>query len=73
MAIDDVSKWPSVDYGCVYTKFINIPGMYTAEALKSFRSHDSYALYHTTHVQTVMYHACMWSHCGISYMLLLTF
>ena len=50
MAIDDVSKWPSVDYGCIYTKFINIPSMYTAEALKSFRSHDSYAPYLAVYV-----------------------
>ena len=34
--------------------------MYTAEALKSFRSHDSYALYLAAHVQTVVYHVCMW-------------
>ena len=58
--VDDVSMWPSVDYGCIYTKFINTPGMYTAETLKSFRSHDSYAPYLAAHVQTVVYHACMW-------------
>ena len=28
--------------------------MYTAEALKSYRSLDSYAPYHTGHVQTVL-------------------
>ena len=58
--VDDVLKWPSVDYGCIYTYFIlNTPDMYTAEALKSFRSHDSYAPYLAAHVQTVVYHACM--------------
>jgi len=52
--VDDVSKWPSVDYGCIYTYFINTPGMYTAETLKSYRSLDSYAPYHAAHVQTVV-------------------
>ena len=55
--VDDVSKWPSVDYGCIYTDFINTPGMYIAEALKSYRS---LAPYHAAHVQTVVYLACMW-------------
>ena len=50
--VDDVSKWPSVDYGCIYTHFINTPVMYFAEALKSYRSLDSYAPYHAAHVQT---------------------
>ena len=56
--VDDVSKWPSVDYDCINTYFINTPGMYTAEALKSNRSLDSYASYHAARVQTVVYHAC---------------
>ena len=57
--VDDVSKWPSVDYGYIYTEFINTPGMYTAEALKSFRSHDSYAPYLAAHVQTSCGVSCM--------------
>ena len=52
--VDDVSKWPYVHYGCIYTYFINTPGIYTAETLKSYRSRDSYAPYHAAHVQTVV-------------------
>ena len=54
--VDDISKWPSVDYGCIYQYFINTPGMYTTESMKAYKSLDSYALYHAGHVQTVLYH-----------------
>ena len=58
--VDDVSKSPSVDYGCIYTYVINTPRMYTAEILKSYRSVDSYAPHHAALVPTVVYHACIW-------------
>jgi predicted transcriptional regulator len=58
--LDRVSLNRSLARKCVYTYFINTPGMYIAEALKSYRSLDSYAPYHAAHVQTVVYLACMW-------------
>ena len=55
MGIDNVSKLPCEDYCCIYTYFINIAGMYTAEALKSNTIIDSDALYHAGHMQTMLY------------------
>ena len=60
--VDYVAKWPSVDYGCVYTYFINTPSMYIAEALKSYRSLDSCAPYHAEHAQSVHGVSCMYVH-----------
>ena len=53
---DSVSSWPSVDYGNIYNYFVNTPGMYTPEALQSYKSLDSYSLFHAGHVQTVLWH-----------------
>lgn len=53
---DRVSLWPPVEYGNIYSYFINTPGMYTVESLKSYKSLDSYSLYHAGHVQTVLHH-----------------
>ena len=54
---DEVSKWPLVDYRCIYNYFVNTPGMYTAESLQSYKGLDSYSRYHAGHVQTVLYHS----------------
>ena len=36
--VDDVSKWPPVEYPDLYTYLIEAPGEFTREKLKSFKS-----------------------------------
>ncbi|KAL5493187.1 hypothetical protein EMCRGX_G014326 [Ephydatia muelleri] len=43
--VDDVSKWPPVDYPSIYTYFIETPGGYTRERLKAFKSLEAYNYY----------------------------
>ncbi|KAL5479152.1 hypothetical protein EMCRGX_G022640 [Ephydatia muelleri] len=45
--VDDVSKWPPVDYPRIYncTYFIETPGGYTRERLKAFKSLEAYNFY----------------------------
>ena len=39
--VDDVSKWPPVDYPSIYTYFIETPGGYTRERLKVYKSREA--------------------------------
>ena len=43
--VDDVSKWPPVDYPSIYTYLIETPGGYTRERLRAFKSLDAYNYY----------------------------
>eukprot|EP00731_Ephydatia_muelleri_P024890 Em0016g1161a len=45
--VDDVSKWPPVDYPSIYnyTYFIETPGGYTRERLKAFKNLEAYNYY----------------------------
>ena len=43
--VDDVSKWPPVDYPSIYTYLIETPGGYTRERLKAFKSLEAYNYY----------------------------
>ena len=36
--LDDVTKWPSVEFGDLYTYPINTKGPFTKKKLKAFRS-----------------------------------
>ena len=40
--IDDVRKWPEVDFGQIYVYLIDSPGPYTRESMKAYRSLDAY-------------------------------
>ena len=43
--IDDISLWPPVEYGCIYTYLIETPGPYTKEQVKAYKSLDAYNYY----------------------------
>ena len=53
--VDDVSKWPPVDYPSIYTYFIETPGGYTRERLKAFKSLEAYNYYQKLIITQVIF------------------
>ena len=43
--VDDVSKWPPVEFGHLYVYFVETPGGYTLEAIKAYKSLEAYNYY----------------------------
>ena len=43
--IDDVSRWPSIEFPHVYMHLIDTPGEFTREKLKAFKSLQAYNYY----------------------------
>ena len=39
--IDDVSLWPSIEFGSIYAYLIDMPGEFTKEKLKAYKSLDA--------------------------------
>ena len=61
---EDLSKWPEVEFGNVYTYLINTKGVYTEESLAAYKSLDAYNYFENGHVRTV-YHLLTSSHYNI--------
>lgn len=40
--VDDITKWPEVEFGQIYVYLIDSPGPYTRENMKAYRSLDAY-------------------------------
>ncbi len=55
--VDDITKWPSVEFGDIYTYLIEFPNAFSKEAMKAFKSLDAYNFFASGHVQTVLYNA----------------
>ena len=43
--IDDVSRWPPIEFPHAYTYLIDTPGEFTREKLKAFKSLQAYNYY----------------------------
>ena len=43
--LDDVSRWPPIEFPHVYTFLIDTPGEFTREKLKAFKSLQAYNYY----------------------------
>ena len=54
--IDDVTKWPKVEFGDLYTYLIETNGQFTKENLRAYKSLETYNYFYNGYVQTVWYH-----------------
>lgn len=54
--MDCPHQWPPVQYGDIYNYLINTPGLYTAEAMKAYKSLDGYNFFVSGHVGQIMYY-----------------
>ena len=60
--IDDVIRWPPIDFPSIYVYLIETPGEFTREKLKTFKSLEAYNYYErysSTQSFTCMYERCM--------------
>ncbi len=51
--IDDMTKWPPVEYGHIFCYFIEHPGLYTRRQLMQWKSLEAYNYFQSGHVRTV--------------------
>ena len=57
--IDDVCKWPPVEFGHLYVYFIETPGGYTCEKMKAYKSLEAYNYYYRFGLFHFLYDALM--------------
>ena len=60
--VDDVSKWPEVEFGQIYVYVIDSPGPYTRDTMKAYSSFEAYQQFSTAGWE----HATYWrsiTHC----------
>ena len=50
---DDMSRWPTVEYGHIFCYFIERPGLYTQHQLMQWKSLDAYNYFQSGHVKAV--------------------
>ena len=43
--IDDLTVWPPVEFGDIYTYLVETPGQFTKERLKAYKSLDAFNYY----------------------------
>ena len=50
----DMSQWPKIEYGHIFTYFISRPGTYTQEQLLSWKQLDAYNYFEKAYVRTLL-------------------
>ena len=51
--VDDMSKWPPVEYGHIFCYYIERPGVYTRRQLMQWKSLEAYNYFQSGHVRPV--------------------
>ena len=51
----DMTQWPELQFGDVYTNLINTEGQFTKEKLKAYKSLDAYNYFYNGYVRTVFF------------------
>ena len=51
---EDVSNWPNLEFGDLYTYLIDSVGQFTKETLKAYKSLEAYNYFYNGYVQTVL-------------------
>lgn len=64
--LDDVRKWPSVDFGQIFSYLIETPGPYTMESMKAYRSLEAYNFFISGWIHTCFYKKSTTGHCIIA-------
>ena len=54
----DVTKWPSIEFGDVYTYLIETRGPFTKDKLKAYKSLEAYNYFYNGYVRTVSMYCC---------------
>ena len=54
--INDVTTWPDLQLGDIYTYLIDSKGTFTRETLKAYKSLEAYNYFYNGYVQTVFCH-----------------
>ena len=51
--IDDMTKWPSVEYGRIFCYYIQHPGVYTRRQLMQWKSLETFNYFESGHVRQI--------------------
>ena len=51
--VDDMTKWPRVEYGHIFCHYIDRPGVYTRKQLMQWKSLEAYKYFESNHVRQV--------------------
>ena len=54
--LNDVKKWPAIQWPEIYNYLIETPSVYTREKLKAYKSLDAYNFVLCGHVQDIQFH-----------------
>ena len=51
--VDDMTKWPAVEYGHIFCYYIQRPGVYTKQQLLQWKSLDAFNYFQSGHVRDI--------------------
>ena len=52
--VDDMTKWPAVEYGHIFGYFVTRPGLYTQEQLLAWKQLDAFNYFQSGYVRTIL-------------------
>ena len=55
LRLDDVTMWPNLEFGDIYTYLIDTKGSFTKDKMNAYKSLQAYNYFHNGYVRTVYY------------------